>query len=279
MFRVCQSRGKTPFKQRIRTHNKTYDDIILAYGSTESVSTGLPNLGYPDDDIEDRVARMQQQRYPYTGMGIDLDDESSQIQQWNELVPIDEGPELIYASQKAMESHLTELRAKKPKFNLKSKSMDNICNTIKSAAQGIKIKKKKPPPPPPGSSSVVNTSMESLGTDENSEEDRQDQISRVLYGAIEDMYTLPDPLVLGNPQRLSQSTPAFYENVPIQVSTISRAQGREVRARMYEHDYNKDTNYAVKYEDNGTESVYEDINTTEQYKGVVFDHSTDVIAL
>ena len=270
-----------------RAFSKKYDDIILAYGSTESIpSPGMVNLGYPGEDCMPgrRVTCItQQQHYPYNGMtdtGVRMQPENSHLQQWNELVPIDEGPELIYASQKAMESRLNELRKKKPRFNLKSKSMDDLCMSLRCAARGMKLKKKRRPPPIPGGSSGVNTSMESIESDNSDSalgQEHQDQISRIMYETIEDMYSIPgEEDTTRKAQRLSQSTPAFYENVPVHVSTISRSEGHAMRKAMY-----KD---AIQQEYDSGVPTYEDVGMGMQghdqsYEGVILNHNNDVIAL
>ena len=277
---------KSIVRKPVRQYNKDYDDIILAYEATESIpNPGLGSLGYPGT-VNERMPGHQlscipkQQHYPYNGMmtetRVGVQDINTGVQQWNELVPIDEGPELIYASQKAMETRLNELRKKRPKFSLKSKGIDDLCISLKCAARGMKFKKKRRLSPVQGGSSGVNTSMESIESDNSGTADHQDQMSRIMYETNEDMYSLPEKENSNKTQILSQSSPAVYENVPIHMSTMSHAEGRAARTAMYEDAMKQGYGTAV--------PTYEDVSIDPRpeqspYGGVILNHSSDVIAL
>lgn len=100
---------------------KNFDDIILAYGSTDS-SKGFVNVGFENESVQDfSIDSTSQSDSSCTWSGT--------MNSWRGLNPIDEGPEIVYMDAKTAASRKSSGCSKKVKW-VKSKSLDDIRHTI-----------------------------------------------------------------------------------------------------------------------------------------------------
>ena len=200
---LCSSRRRNA-KQlsaplSVPPQQKNYDNVILAYGSTDrSPSEGLINVGFekesPEGSVRDMLDSVSQSSSNYTWNGT--------LNSWRGLVPIDEGPEIVYMDAKTAAPHGSG-RRNSIMERIKSKSMEDIRQVLRGSLRQSSRRKRRNLDDLPFSISLG--SLENNAASFNTDKNAPNKLSKMckFYDTLENLYT---------ESCLAQSSATLYSN-------------------------------------------------------------------